>query len=773
MDIADIADCHKQFFEDLFRNPLTNKWTTYCSGPELMEADTFIISEWMIFFALVVLLFIIMFSSRKIFNHLSRHLTFAAFLVWFFGVYIYVIGFYTKEVNALSVVPRAIISSFRMFVVSNDLARIPSGLQKNSMYMTWFSLVHFAAAFITFIFIFKMVGYKVRCYWNTLIHRLFKSRGKVVHLFWGVNDASLLLAEDIRNGEKESKVRNPCTIIFVDIDEEKTDNTKKKLTLAHITDAITVTDTEIIRMSDVNALVGHCYDGPALLDDEQKMKDVFGSLNLKRIGRIVRNSSKCFFYFMSDDQDRNVTGALNLQKDEYLLSMPEMPEIYVHARRDASNEVFDHYSQYDEDARRMRVNIIDSAYLSIIDLKQSDKALPVNCVHHDRATGLVDSPFTSMIVGFGETGQEAFRFLYEFSAFVGSDMQKSPFKCYAIDERMSKLSGLFKVKVPAITDDELEFIQTSVESEDFWKKVRSVISELNYIVIALNDDAVGLSLAVELFKYALKHRYDSPAPLKIMLRCYESANENKMKEVINNLNDSVGDSAVGMHLFGEKKIIFRSANTLQDSILSKAKEFHYIYSNPDLSYDQLWGGLDKETWNALVAQQWEKDFIVDAQKNLTAIEKAVDKAKAVGRNMSRYHAIYDINRMIGQNVSNSLHKKTKLILLGLDGSDPETLKHYYDIVRTRDNRNCKTEYHCSGDESKLLINLAMVEHERWIAAHKLLGFTPGPEKDMVKKRHPDMVHWSELTETTESYDCNVVDTTIRIAYQRLVANNEA
>lgn len=64
--------------------------------------------------------------------------------------------------NGLSVVTRAIISSFKMFVVSHDLARVPSYLQANSSYMTAFSVLHFAAAFITFLFIFKMVGYKIK-----------------------------------------------------------------------------------------------------------------------------------------------------------------------------------------------------------------------------------------------------------------------------------------------------------------------------------------------------------------------------------------------------------------------------------------------------------------------------------------------------------------------------------------------------------------------------------------------------------------------------------
>lgn len=182
------------------------------------------------------------------------------------------------------------------------------------------------------------------------------------------------------------------------------------------------------------------------------------------------------------------------------------PVIYIHARRDANNEVFDHYSQYDEESHRMKIKIVDSAYLSVATLKQDERTLPVNCIKIDKSTGLVDSPFTTLIVGFGGTGQEAFKFLYEYSAFIGSDMKKSPFKCYAIDGQMNRIARLIREKMPAIGEDELSLIQAAVDSEEFWDKVRTIIKELNHVVIALNNDVIGLSLAVNLFKCALRNR---------------------------------------------------------------------------------------------------------------------------------------------------------------------------------------------------------------------------------------------------------------------------
>jgi hypothetical protein len=60
--------------------------------------------------------------------------------------------------------------------------------------------------------------------------------------------------------------------------------------------------------------------------------------------------------------------------------------------------------------------------------------------------------------------------------------------------------------------------------------------------------------------------------------------------------------------------------------------------------------------------------------------------------------------------------------------------------------------------------MAILEHERWISAHSLIGYQYGESKDIVKKTHPDMQPWDKLSEETRSYDCKVVDTTIKIAY---------
>jgi hypothetical protein len=467
---------------------------------------------------------------------------------------------------------------------------------------------------------------------------------------------------------------------------------------------------------------------------------------LKNIGSIVQKCSRACFYFLSDDESQNIAGALNLQKDQRLSFMNEnKPILYIHARQDANNEIFDHYSQYDAETKRMKFKLVDSAYLAVERLKLNDATLPVNCVEVEPHTGCVVSPFNALVIGFGGTGQEAFKFLYEYAAFIGTDKKKTPFKCYAIDENMDRIAGYVKAKMPAIRyqdeselKTELELINTKVDSELFWEKIHEIISSLNYIVISLNDDLVGLSIAVNLFKYALQHRNAKDTVLKIAIRCYDRNNEIRMREVINNLNSSTEGSNVEVVLFGEEQTIYTYDLIVADMISMEAKEFNRVYENSPLSADA----------------QWEINF---GNKEITKV--------MANKNVSRFHAIYDLNRRIAQNYSNSLHAKTKIRLMELAEKDFILQLEKYDAY-VRDHIVETTKYTCPAQAEQLLLNMAMVEHERWIAAHKLMGYIFAPKTDLVQKHHQCICPFEKLSEYTQSFDCNVVNTTIKLEYQK-------
>lgn len=742
---------NKEFFTNCWNevfNSSIERWQEVISGV-CCSSEYWRMGYWIVITIILIVLYFC-FNKSRISKYVSKHLLVWSVLIWCIGFCIYLIGFYRDSLSGWSVVPRAFLSSFKMFAMSYDITHVAEGLQNDAIYASAFMLIHLAAAYITFVFIFKMIGYKGKSALRIIRYNLLKANGNVVHLFWGVNEASLSLAESIY-ANMSNKTNQ---IIFIDIDEEECrDCSNKKATLNRITNIITISDNDIERLDKINALVAHCYNGPAKLSDNGA-NDIFNSLNLNRVGKSVEKSSQLNCYFLSDDETNNILGALNLQRDwriqEKLAKQsnvnPKDNKVfaYVHARKDSNNEIFDHYSQYDADTKRMKFRLVDSAYLAVEQLKMNDNTLPVNCVDVETHTGCVTSPFNAMVIGFGGTGLEAFKFLYEYSAFIGPDKKKSPFKCYAIDENMDRIAGYVKQKMPAIREDELELIKTKVDSELFWEKIRDLIDSLNYVVISLNDDMLGLSIAVNLFKYALQHRTEEARVLKIVIRCYDRSNEIRMREVINNLNNSIKGSKVELVLFGSEQTIYTYDLIVSDKILNEAKEFNRVYENSKFTADE----------------QWEKNFG----------KKWIDgKIKA---NVSRYHAIYEANSKIAQNYSNALHCRTKIRLMELAEHDfLLQLKQFDAYVRGRKPYTIK--YPCSPEIEQLFLNMAMVEHERWIAAHKLMGFVYGKEKDkdknMVKKTHACIIPFDKLEkEETKSYDCNVIDTTIKLEYQKKI-----
>ena len=213
----------------------------------------------------------------------------------------------------------------------------------------------------------------------------------------------------------------------------------------------------------------------------------------------------------------------------------------------------------------------------------------------------------------------------------------------------------------------------------------------------------------------------------------------QMTEVANNLNKSIEGNNVEIRLFGQEKKLYRCNTILSDETLREAMEFNKVYEKSDLSAEE----------------QWQKNFGEGEILRLMTTKK-----------MSRYHAIYDINRRIAQNISNSLHSRTKMILMGFGKNEQlERLRLYYGYVNSR--KEDTPKYECGTDEEQLLLNIAMVEHERLIASHKIMGYKDADVTDRVEKLHENMKPFDRLKEKTRSYDCNVVDTTIKMAYKKV------
>ena len=692
---------------------------------------------WVVFFILFCIgTFMLLKSSylKKIINFLENKLFIISFTVWVAGVFIYSIGMYQPNMNLGVILPRAIIISFKMFLAQHDQARISAAFLNSEWYMTIFSLLHFLAALISIIFLLKFAGFRFKSYLNLIRYASKSNKKLAVNIFWGTNDASFILAEDIYRSDNDEK------IMFVNLDEATDGSSPKSIGLKQILDIGSLQSDEIARLERMDALVENChYDLSAL--DTSENHDVFHALRMKHLKRIVGDSKIVRFFFLSDDEDANILSAVNLLKDKTVSSSHDI-RIYVHARKCSINEIYDHYSQYHTDnGLDAKLKVVDSSYLSVASLKRIAEYHPINVIDIDPHTCVAKSDFNSLIIGFGETGQEAFKFLYEFASFINEKGERNHFKCYAIDKDLSHTAGAVRRDMPAITESELELIPAEINSQPFWDKIDTIIQKINYVMITTHSDTLGLSLAVDIYKHAIKRRNNDLNKFKVFVRCYNLDNLSRMRDVADKLNKCNAESGGEIIIFGDENNIYTYDMIISDVILNEAKLFNKTYQEKD-------GPTDKRP-----SKIWAETF------NNASIEKRMAKS-----GITRLHAIDDINRQIAQNLSNSLHKWTKLKQLGII-DDPEKYKHLVSVVNSR--KEGYITYEAADEVWQMrLLNMAKSEHERWVALHKVMGYQRGEKNNIAMRHHSCICDWDELDEAAQSYDNNVVDTSIRIFYQQ-------
>lgn len=701
---------------------------------EHFSNDMFFWGVFMVLFCIGTFMFLKSSYLKKIINFFEDRLFIISLCVWAAGVFIYSIGMYQQDMNLLVILPRAMIISMKMFLAQHEVSRVSAIFLGNEWYMTAFSLLHFFAAMISIIFLLKFAGFRFKSYLNLVRYSSMSDKKTAINIFWGTNNASFILAENIHKSDNDEK------IMFINLDEADNTSTPKSIGLKQILDIGSLQSDDIARLEYMDALVENCHYDLSSLDISDMHTDVFHALHMKHLQHIVKESQIVRFFFLSDDEDKNILSALNLLKDKVVATSSNI-KIYVHARRGSINEIYDHYSQYhahnDMDAK---LKVIDSSYLAVASLKRIPEYHPVNVIDIDPDTCVAKSNFSSLIIGFGETGQESFKFLYEFASFVDDKGNKTPFKCYVLDKDLEHTEGRIRRDMPAITEAELELIPAEINSTLFWNKIDTIIKELNYVMITTHSDTLGLSLAVDVYKHAIQRRNNDLNRFKIFVRCHDLDNLSRMKDVAEKLNQCNQGSGGEIIIFGDENHIYTYDMIISDVILNEAKQFNKVYQEKN-------GPSDKGP-----SRIWAETF------NNASIEKRMAKS-----GNTRLHAIDDINRQIAQNLSNSLHKWTKLKQMGII-DNPEAYSHLVSVVNSRQEGH--TTYELADEMWQIkLLNMAKCEHERWVALHKVMGYQRGNKTNIAMRQHSYICDWDELDEAAKSYDNNVVDTSIRIFYQ--------
>lgn len=739
--------------------------------------------------ALALLLFLLMLLLNRLrkFHRLTmpgKVLTTAFVVVWLAGFVIYDVGMYIghDRLSLITNLPMAIIHAFEMFLLESDVAAIHSQFHDNWIFMGGFSLIHLLAAFITLVFVIKHFGYNIVAGFRMLVEA-YLGRKKETFIFWGLDDASYLLAKSIKSHYKH---RKDYRIIVVRVNDDKRSSVKNGM--ERLFNFLSLHDNDLERLMELDCLTTSTYADLAQVIVNSKSphpdNDILRKhLNLRQLARTLRYKTRgnAHLFFLSQDSSSNIQAVGNLKRDktviDFATASSNMITFYCSARYNSVHRVIEDEQHHD----RIEVKVIDQSHISVDILKQRVEFHPVSYVDIEN-NATVSSPFNALVVGFGEIGVDIVRFLYEFSAFVktgtgenGVAVERSPFCCDVVDPDMKQREGIFIANAPSVMTN-LSSAQPSsaqspfitlhnmdVTSIDFYRYIETHIQQLNYVVIAQDNDEQNVSLAVRIFRLAVRYRRDlKHFRILVLVKNDEDGHLRRVTEHYNRLwaAEEHGEDPIKrthqriiantdcpnspITIFGNIDEIFSYEYIVRDRLKKQAQVFKQRY---DQSIEALMGQK---------AVDWETEF-----KELMQL---TDDYLGYSPTFS---GIMRLRRTQRQNVENCFHQYTKQMLAQVALGDDYKIFSQNCLKR----ENNQISYTWSTDATpnnhvtRVLDMLARTEHLRWMASHEVLGymdFGTEDDKDEARLLHGCLKPWESLSTSIKSYDYNVVDVSLGI-----------
>ena len=608
--------------------------------------------------------------------------------LWLFGSIASDIDFLTYD----SLMSRVLFSaqySLEMFLANTLLFKgeVKEVLQGQAfMYQSY--LVLYGMAILTSGFsIFHFLSRRLyNWFWLT-----FHKATRKAHIFIGVNDASLCLSSDIMAHHSDERV------IFIDLPDQQ-DNPQ----------GMSIWD-----------IVGGFFK-------ESKEHEELSSYVVLKAGKGIGKITKWLkkeendVYILSDSQEQNVSILEALWEHKELKC-----RIYCHAKKEGLINRYDNIADVED-----RVRFVDSSFLSVVALKKwrDNAMLPVKYVdvaedtETKRRLGYVTSEFHCAVIGFGETGKEALKFLYEFGAFPNKDNGKVPFKCHIFDNNLAKELGEFGVDLttlrsPVAKEPEFELHSCAVDTIEFRTEMSKIIGKLNYIVVCLGDDNMNVETALNIVECAAIESRDTSDKFCVAIKQAKTSKLNQ--DTLDNANKAYNNC---IHTFGLTKDIWTLRLINNEELDADARRFYESYSKLSDIFNQSMGWAPNPTWN-------------EREKKGVRSENYKDRCKA--------------RRQKSQDYSNSLHKTTKQILCEPYGNLAEQI-----LVINEDT------IHCLEDDitaKEVLEHLAVCEHLRWEASHMMMGYKPTTGgTDDLKKLHCYIKPYDKLGDVIKHYDWLVV-----------------
>lgn len=646
-----------------------------------------------------------------------------AWLVFVSGMAIYYVGYaYAGTVGCfVTLALRSALSAFEMFLSKSNLIGIAENCKNNSGYMFCFALIHAAAVAVSMIFAVACFGKRVADYMRGLIW-IYAPKKPELNVFWGLNEKSMLLAKNIYK-ETKGKAR----IVFVDWPQTQEEN-RTGQGFSGIMGLLSYKSKAAKQLSDIKYILLRSSMSPDAIDATHP--EILREINLGKLAKFMNRSEQTNFFILSNNENANIHAAINLLTCE---AGRNANRIYCNARETKEVAIL-------AEPTKGKLQIIDDSKAAVMEFamrkNEEGKCLahPINFVEINHQLGCVETkkPFTAFIIGFGTTGQEALRFLYEFSAFADCHGKKTPVDFHVFDKQVDEMRGELYQEIPSLPlledINEITLHPCNAGTLEFLDQLHRLVDNLNYVVVATGEDERNLHIATMIYEYALQHRQNGFNKFKILVRLYDSGSEYKFQKII----EAYGNCHFSaMEHFGNPSDIYTKKWVVDDAEKDEAVKFYEAYCQ--VAHEECRSFNDR----------WDYE---------------------VGREQTKLLGYRRINRKLMQDRANSKHCYTKEVLLGLhDMSETPVLPSW--PIKMETGSQAEQDWRCR------LLNVSIGEHLRWNASHLMMGYLPMPIEEAKAisnscnertKKHLCITDWDKLPANPDykEYDYMVVCTTI-------------
>ena len=650
--------------------------------------------------------------------------TTSAVLVFLGGIILYFVGYDYggTDKNTFTLVLRSVLSSFEMFLSKSNLIGIANNCKDSELYMFCFAIIHALALTISTLFAVLCFGKRI-LYWYRGFKWRFINSDDITNVFWGLNERSFVLAHDItKNSDKKER------FVFVDFPLQE-ESPSKGQSFSGILGLFSYKMNALRKMSGLcNCILVRSSLRPSSVQDANA--DFFDAMNIYRLKQILDKSTKVRFFILTSDEDANLKAAINMLNNDVCANAKLT--IYCSARKNMLNRLI-------EERWENKLKLIDDSRAAVTQLKMEPDKMhhPIDFVDIDKECGCVTSKFKALIVGFGSTGQDALRFLYEYSAFADKGGNKSPVEMHIIDNNLSAVKGKFWQEVPGmdmLVDKEVFFHDLSAGSVEFDKFLNANIEQMNYVIVAAGSDEANMDIASMIMDKALLYRTKKMSHFKVFVRMYSDNSIVKFNAAVKVYKEFCsGNEYAPLEYFGNTKELYCYNIIVKNHYEEEAVKFYNSYCKAVGS---------KTTWD----ERREKEIV----------------------KLGKIYGKRSLRRKEGQDKANCQHCYTKMKLLNITERQVSLSlpnwkkdKSIIDIDKEE-----ITPWLIS------LYNVSICEHLRWNASHIMLGYVPMTDEvqklisgtcDEVTKQHSCIVDWNKLDCETQGYDYEVVKTTVLMA----------